>query len=861
MRYSFDANDGTPYSDPINHPLEPAPGFLFAQDFQWDEFLHRYYEPFADAGSDVIAYVGDVVILDGSGSTDADGTVAQWIWDFDATVDSNPTGDNDKDGIFNEPDDDADGLGKTVPFPTNTPGQYLVVLTVWDDHNSLHPSHWETDQDTVVITIFNTLSITGFLATPIVCNGQENGQAEVFVDGGSPPYTITWSDGQTGPIATGLASGTYTVTVLDDLGTEITGSVEITEPDPITTAVEVIYPVWPDETSGAITIIPEGGVLPYTIYWNTGVTGPSLTNVPPGNYFAFVIDANGCLLSQNFELDNLDPEPPMLTASDATVSLNPVTGTAIMEPILFSVIVTDNCAVDGLNVSPLMLDCDNLGPNTITISAIDNSGNITTLDVTVTIVDDTPPMMDPVDIIVPLTLDGTVVVDPELLAGGSFDNCGIVAYSLDIDSFDCSNVGPNAVILTAVDGSGNVSTAAALITIIDNTPPVVITANAAVLLDENGLGSLAPEVVDNGSFDNCSIQSMALSQSAFSCEDIIGGNPVTVELIVTDFYGNVGMATAQVTVIDPIAPEIICPADITVDFCQQVDYDAPTATDNCDFTLLLTDGLGSGSIFPFGANTETFTATDTYGNESTCSFVVTVANDFLVDANITHVSCNGLDDGSVDLVVSGGTPPYLFFWDGSTNTNLSSGIYMVTIYDSNGCESIHTYVVNEPEPLELSVVGIQNATNGQSDGGFTLAIEGGTQPYTFEGAEFSDTIIVDGYPAGTYMIFVTDANGCEISVNITIENISSTLEPEALQEFRLFPNPAKGYALADIRFDQSTWMQVSLVDITGRTLRTWPPVTTAEQTLRLELEGLAPGVYAVKLNVDGETVVRKLVKE
>ncbi|MBK7409831.1 MAG: T9SS type A sorting domain-containing protein [Saprospirales bacterium] len=321
------------------------------------------------------------------------------------------------------------------------------------------------------------------------------------------------------------------------------------------------------------------------------------------------------------------------------------------------------------------------------------------------------------------------------------------------------------------------------------------------------------------------------------------------------------MATAQVTVIDPIAPEIICPADITVDYCQQVDYDAPTATDNCDFTLLLTDGLGSGSIFPFGANTETFTATDTYGNESTCSFVVTVANDFLVDANITHVSCNGLADGSVDLVVSGGTPPYLFFWDGSTNTNLSSGIYMVTIYDSNGCESIHTYVVNEPEPLELSVVGIQNATNGQSDGGFTLALEGGTQPYTFEGAEFSDTIVASGYPAGTYMILVTDANGCEISVNITIENISSTLEPEALQEFRLFPNPAKGYALADIRFDQSTWMQVSLVDITGRTLRTWPPVTTAEQTLRLDLEGLAPGVYAVKLNVDGETVVRKLVKE
>ena len=859
VRYSFDPDDGTPYADPVNHPHQPAPGFRFAQDFQWDEFLHRYYEPYADAGNDVTVYVGTPVILSGAGSTDADGAVDQWIWDFDATVDSNPLGDYDKDGIFNEPSDDADGLGKTVPFPTNTPGQYIVVLTVWDDHNSIHPTHWETDQDTVIVTVFDNLIITDILTTPITCNGQENGGAEVFFDGGAPPYTIVWSNGQTGPIATALAPGAYSVTVTDDLGMVATGSVEITEPAPITTTLEVIHPVCPGDSTGSITIFPGGGVAPYDIYWTVGVTGPALTNVPAGTYYAIVIDANGCLFNQNFELNNVDTIPPVLTANDATVSLHPVTGSIIIEPILFSVMVTDNCSIGGLGVTPLQLDCDNLGPNTITISAVDDSGNITTLEAIATLVDDTPPMLDPEDITVHLGADGAVVVDPELLAGGSFDNCGIVAYSLDIDTYDCTNVGQNAAILSAEDGSGNVSTAAVLITVTDNMAPVVVTQNISVLLDENGFGALSPEEVDNGSSDNCGIAGMTLSQSEFSCDNI--GNPITVDLILSDINGNASTGTAQITVVDPFAPELLCPDNITVDFCQQVDYAEPTATDNCSATILQTAGLGSGAIFPHGTTTETYVATDPYGNETTCSFAIIVENDFLIEADITDVSCNGLADGSVELSVSGGTSPYLFFWEGGTNINLSTGIYQVTIYDSNGCESIHTYVVNEPEPLEMVVVGIQNETNGQSNGGFTLFVEGGTSPYSFEGTTFSDTIVATGYPAGTYQIFITDANDCEASVNITIQNVSSTSEPEVLQQFLLFPNPAADHARVDIRFFQTVWMQLNLVDATGRTLQSWAPVTAPEYALQLDLHGLAPGVYFLKLNVDGETVVRRLIKE
>lgn len=137
---------------PDDHPYPETPNFDFPLDTQWDEFLHRYYKPCADAGEDETVFVGETVIFNGSGSSDSDGSIIKWFWDFDATT-SSDTEDCDKDGV-DEKNDDNEAEGVQVEKVFNSPGVYNVTLTVWDDHQQVEKKeHWKTDQDTVVIVV------------------------------------------------------------------------------------------------------------------------------------------------------------------------------------------------------------------------------------------------------------------------------------------------------------------------------------------------------------------------------------------------------------------------------------------------------------------------------------------------------------------------------------------------------------------------------------------------------------------------------------------------------------------------------------------------------------------------------------
>jgi hypothetical protein len=172
-KYAFDPDDCNPPHDPCvnhfndakDHPYEATPEFFFVQDTWWDEFLHRYYEPVADAGGDQEAWVGEVVALSGVGSSDSDGDVKHWYWDFDASVDALPDcppgeEDWDRDCADEANDDRNGGDAVQVDFPCVSAGTFNIMLTVWDDHNEQaghnHNEHFETDQDPVVVKCRDT---------------------------------------------------------------------------------------------------------------------------------------------------------------------------------------------------------------------------------------------------------------------------------------------------------------------------------------------------------------------------------------------------------------------------------------------------------------------------------------------------------------------------------------------------------------------------------------------------------------------------------------------------------------------------------------------------------------------------------
>lgn len=153
VRYAPDPDDCLPMPNPQDHLLAATPNFHFPADTEWDEFLHRYYEPVADAGENIIVFAGQPFMLDGSGSSDADGLVTRWIWDVDALIDSDAD-DVDKDCV-NEANDDNDLEGETVLHTFFVPGVYTITLTVWDNHHLLgaHAAHPETDQDDILVVV------------------------------------------------------------------------------------------------------------------------------------------------------------------------------------------------------------------------------------------------------------------------------------------------------------------------------------------------------------------------------------------------------------------------------------------------------------------------------------------------------------------------------------------------------------------------------------------------------------------------------------------------------------------------------------------------------------------------------------
>lgn len=183
-----------PYIGLPPHPLEETPHFLFPRDTQWDEFLHRYYKPVADAGEDRTYQCGDIVTLNGKGSSDSDGEIKKWIWDLHSnrdeptllpgpTEDCSSTGDDCECDRSDETDDDLELEGETVTFTCEEP-IYYITLTVHDDHNSQHNNHWKTDKDTVVIKCEECKNGNGN------GNGEENGGEKPILQGISSTFTI-----------------------------------------------------------------------------------------------------------------------------------------------------------------------------------------------------------------------------------------------------------------------------------------------------------------------------------------------------------------------------------------------------------------------------------------------------------------------------------------------------------------------------------------------------------------------------------------------------------------------------------------------------------------------------------------------
>jgi hypothetical protein len=161
-------------------------------------------------------------------------------------------------------------------------------------------------------------------------------------------------------------------------------------------------------------------------------------------------------------------------------------------------------------------------------------------------------------------------------------------------------------------------------------------------LDQTGNVVFSPSLVGSGSSDDSGIFSLSMDTS-YSCSDI-GAN--TVILTVNDSSGNSATCNAIITVVDSLAPEIICPGDKDTTLIVGENYilsdyistGMVSMSDNCSSTLLnITQSPVAGTLLSPGVNTISISAEDESGNQGTCSFEILVGTSSLVDLELSGV--------------------------------------------------------------------------------------------------------------------------------------------------------------------------------------------------------------------------------
>lgn len=236
----------------------------------------------------------------------------------------------------------------------------------------------------------------------------------------------------------------------------------------------------------------------------------------------------------------------------------------------------------------------------------------------------------------------------------------------------------------------------------------------------------------------------------------------------------------------------------------QVTLEAETSGGSGDYTYQWSHGLGEGAVKTFTVSTTTnyyVTVTDNIGG---CTKIaehnVAVGPPLTLFCIPTPTSCAGGWDGCIEAVVTGGVAPYEFLWSngqiGNPICGLSAGIYFVTVVDALGCEQISQAVIEEGEPLQVSIIAnpITICEGETSDLSVELPVEGELVTYFWApAASISDptgaNVTASPLVTTQYEVQVTNFNGCFATASTTIF-VEETPEPEALNITTCISAPA-----------------------------------------------------------------------
>ncbi len=237
----------------------------------------------------------------------------------------------------------------------------------------------------------------------------------------------------------------------------------------------------------------------------------------------------------------------------------------------------------------------------------------------------------------------------------------------------------------------------------------------------------------------------------------------------------------------------------------------------------------------------------------------------LTTVNEENLNCFGDDSGLIEISATGGVGMYTYSWSNLPNeagvivNSLPAGTYDVVVEDEAGCQKTLSFMLTEPDSIDIALTILGETAFGQGDGRASADVSGGTLPYIYswDNGATADSI-VDVAP-GLYVLTVTDANGCEKSVDVEIPSVAQSME-DALQirSFSVAPNPTIGEIT--ITWDLGSAAQeayIRLLDLRGAEVKTWGSVSGSGSIQ--DHISLPAGVYLLALETESGAGYKKIV--
>ncbi len=350
-----------------------------------------------------------------------------------------------------------------------------------------------------------------------------------------------------------------------------------------------------------------------------GTTGDPLVFSTPGSHTITWTYFDGIQTTQQVQtvqvVDTLAPQPVVAPLPALTVEC-PFTATPPQ--------ATDGCTglITATTTDPVAFTAT--GVFTITWTYFDGF-NTTQQVQTVQVQDTTPPVPD---VSLLPVLNGecpfTVTTVPT-----ATDACVGAVLGTTLSPLSYSQAGTFLIQWQYSDGF-NVSSQSQIVVVADTTLPVISCPAAMTVVNDPGVCGAAVTFATPAASDTCGAAPTVTQTGGPVSGSVFPVGTTTVSFTATDEVGNAANCSFTVTVMDSENPAVVCPPNMTVPadpgVCgATVTFPSPTVSDNCPGVgVNLTAGLPSGSFFPLGTTTQTFTALDAAGNTATCSFTVTV---------------------------------------------------------------------------------------------------------------------------------------------------------------------------------------------------------------------------------------------